>query len=389
MANQTISRNPTNIKRSPISPTCTRAPFDVVCQCSLPLLSFAVKLNLRSAVASLESLDLHLVPLLLNQTDNGGAQEDTFRRTLIRHWREETAKLSINIHKIIDTKAFAGALSEWLSEQLNRNEARAKGEGIRCCTPALDATRKMFLVFHRHLCLNDIGGNGNLLLQHHSKDMRIMLNECKAVLKYSEQVEAGRIFKRFRLLLHILEKIQRDLPTEEEEEWRTTTKSHVLVLDDDVIECGGGGPDYDEPTEYFTSFGISMAATSRVFYHRKQRVRRADHSSSMIPQFSSVLLIQPKHSHSHWQRLRRKGSKRPSGVFRPSCHSGFNGTSGTHPVTSHGGQAQALVANGEEESLQLNITGKKNGKGLNGDAGLQCSNCANYGLFSFLPLWLP
>lgn len=353
MVNQTISRN----NRHQTEPYLSSLPEPVPhLMWSAPLLSFAAKLNLRSAVASLESLDLHLVPLLLTQTDNGSAkhrEEDTFRRTLIRHWREETAKLSINIHKIIDTKAFAGALSEWLSEQLNRNEARAKGEGVRCCTPDLDAIRKMFLVFHRHLCLGDIAREDDSLLQHHSKDMRIMLNECKAVLKYAEQVEAGRIFKRFRLLLHILEKIRRDLPAEEEELGeRTATKSHVLVLDDDVIE----GADYDEPAEYFTSFGISMAATSRVFYRKQQqqRVRRADHSSSMIPQFSSVLLLPPKHSHSHWQQ--RRGSKRPSGVFR---HSGFNGTSGTHPVTSHGGQAQALVvANGEEESLQLNITGK-------------------------------
>lgn len=365
----------------------------------------AVKLNLWSAVASLESLDLHIVPAVLHlkhrqqqqkqhtqqlrssSSVSGGAPGDTLRRTLVRHWREETAKLSTNIHKIIDTKALAVCLIEWISEQLNRNEAQErsdsddddelkKGVGMGV-VGSLEGIRKMCLVFHHHLCLNGIGETpvvattteADSLLQHHRKDIKIMLNECKAVLKYADQVEQPRIFKRFRLLLHILEKIRRDLPSEEGTEHdnddgvankdkRDPATTHVEGLQHSFSTSGvvdaeeAVQPDYEGATKYLESFDISMVQTSRIFY-RKQ-VKKSGHAPPAVQSRLSMLSTGLRnHSHSsHWQRSRR--------LFRATTTTAelsgdcLRMAPPQPPVVRGPTAKQQLVE--ADESLQLNIT---------------------------------
>lgn len=354
-----------------------------------------MKLNLRSAVASLESLDLHLVPVLLRCRQQKRAAGCTLRQTLLQHWREETAKLSVNIHKIIVTKAFASCLIEWISEQLNRNEVVLQAElneeaDRKSCLDGLDGIRKMFHVFHQHLCLNGIGeaaavetvlADKDLLLQDHRKDLKIMLNECKAVLKYANQVEASRIFKRFRLLLHILEKVHRDLPLDCDNDEAAGVENltgactrigatqaaagevkgslvesgeqpqHVPTLASEEGPCVAAVEQRvfeEESTKFFSSFGISMAEPSRLFY-RGHRARRFCNdvgplmmmaNPSMIPQLSTLLRNSQRHR------------KRPR-LFRETTLGKFEGTGNgrrTNRVAFLSG------SNVHQQSLQLNIT---------------------------------
>lgn len=287
------------------------------------------------------------------------------RNVLVRHWREETAQLSENIHKIIDTKAFAGCLGEWLSEQLNRNEAQAKKQQQQqqalgtshssATVQELEGIRKMFLVFNQHLCLNEVGGGeGDSVLEHHRKDMKIMLSECKAALRYANQVEASRIFKRFRLLLHTLEKIRRDLPEDGEATEGATVgsdgKTECVERQVDGDTSGGRGkgvilpkvPEEQKPVspEFFCSFGISMAAQSRIFYRKQVQhadVRNALCSESMAPQLST------------WLRNCPGDSKRPNRIFRPPVIRGKCDEAATRAEDTSGGV-------GGYESMQLNIT---------------------------------
>lgn len=316
---------------------------------------------------------MHLVPVLLKskQLASDNVSGNTLRRTLLRHWRDETAKLSSNIHKIIDTRALSAFLIDITTDLLNRNEANAKeqqphGLGIGCLG-GLEGILKMCLVFHQHLCLNGIGGGDyivgtrpaeNVLLEHHRKDMKIMLNECKAVLKYADQVEAPRVFKRFRLLLHILEKIQQDLPSENDGDETsgqpvsaTWKGSEIESHDEESVQHEHvstlGRANYDEATEYFTSFGISMAATSGVFYQKQAKKSKFQsplppNQCRMIPQLSSALMYPP----SHWKRRLPRTNR----LFRADGTLNQSGNLPQHSAAKGDKKEKA------EESMELNIT---------------------------------
>lgn len=311
-----------------------------------------MKLNLQSAVASLESLDSHLLPRLLLLLHPKGAAAAAvggwptpFSGLLAQHWSEETAKLSCNLHKIIDTKTFSACLLDCISEQLNRTEAETKKEKKSSPTTvvALEGILKMCLLFQQHLSVNDDdGGIGPHC--HRRTDLRMMLSECRAVLRYADQVEMSwtRIFKRFRLLLHVLEQIRREWPDEEEGEGGITFDESPSGREEKSSELNSVHSDSDEATEYFMSFGISAApTTSRLLYQRRKEKKTkgnwecgsgvANQSVSMMPQLPL-------------SRLNSGSRHRGGGLFR-----------------GHQSNGESVVEKEEEEeevTLNLNVTGE-------------------------------
>lgn len=310
---------------------------------------------------------MHLLPCLLLPTtkstvDPKGAAAGwptPFSGLLAQHWSEETAKLSSNIHKIIDTKTFSACLVESISEQLNRNEAETKqrnSESSPTTLTALEGILKMCLLFHQHLSLNHEGTGPD-----RRTDLRIMLNECKAVLRHADQVEMSwaRIFKRFRLLVHVLEQIRRDWPTtdedEDEEEGRNTFEESPMSSDLNPVVIFD--TDYDEATEYFMSFGISMApTTSQGLLYRRKKPRQAaaeenkriwecrlgaNQSVSMLPQLPPSRLNSGSRQRGARGRLFRHQLDNASDV----------GKEGER-------EQQQQEVNDEELTLNLNVTGE-------------------------------
>lgn len=303
-----------------------------------------MKLCIRSAVASLESLDLHFVPCML--TCHGKNSSDRPCDLMFQLWKEESMKLAVNIHKIIDTKLFAASVVESATETLNNLESDRTATNVKPLARVLQIAR----VFHHHLSLNSVGDDVERLGQLR-KDLNIMLKECKAALKYvdCEKEISKRIFKRFRLLVHVVGKIRNEIPNYEpdveENESIAREVGHFSSRRQD-LHSDGVFDDIVGATEYFKSFGIGMTTTTRLFYPKPRGLRSnareysgmRNQTISMIPQLPSHLL-----SASKLGITRRNGQ-----IFRQPIN-----------ISGFGQHTKGLLpeVNINESTMNLNVTG--------------------------------
>uniref|UniRef100_A0A182MBH0 Serendipity locus protein alpha n=1 Tax=Anopheles culicifacies TaxID=139723 RepID=A0A182MBH0_9DIPT len=177
---------------------------------------------IRSCLASLEALDSYLIPSLYIGTDSNSM-------VLEKHWLEETATLSVLVHKIIDTNAFALSLIELLDAALDAMQQSFD------LPQALEMVRKAE-IFQHHLEINSNEINlQDEILNIHFGDYRTMVLECKAIVKCAEQdtnIDQSRIVKRFRVLHAKLRKIQMAISNSKEE--KTTPAEDVLSHKQDI-----------------------------------------------------------------------------------------------------------------------------------------------------------
>lgn len=235
---------------------------------SLPFLS-TVRNNLRSAVASLESLDVNL-PAFISEFGGRRKGAKAFAvGSLEMHWREETTRLANNMYKIIDTKRLCACLVEWISRKLGQTEAEAnqqngvmKSSGVA----ALNDILKMCWVFEQHLSLNEPSHGREfaaLAFERNSRDIKIMLKECKAAVKYCEKMDNARIFKRFRLLLHTLEVIQKELTNDNEGSVSSTLANDTIL---EFAEMKAIATDDTTISNAMHTRNVTASHHSRVFY---------------------------------------------------------------------------------------------------------------------------
>uniref|UniRef100_A0A8D8JRF0 Serendipity locus protein alpha n=2 Tax=Culex pipiens TaxID=7175 RepID=A0A8D8JRF0_CULPI len=178
------------------------AMVDKIMQIGLFAISYAdnykAASTIRSCLASVEALDSYLIPSIYVPCNHHS-------NLLEAHWLEESSLLRYHVQRIIDSNAFSSALIEILDsgidhlndsfEPMEANKLLAKAEVFR---QHLEFNGSELFLFHEPLKI-------------HFEDFKMMLLECKAILRCSAEdptIATDRILKRFRILLTKLRKIQ-------------------------------------------------------------------------------------------------------------------------------------------------------------------------------------
>ncbi|EDS38857.1 serendipity locus protein alpha [Culex quinquefasciatus] len=178
------------------------AMVDKIMQIGLFAISYAdnykAASTIRSCLASVEALDSYLIPSIYVPCNHHS-------NLLEAHWLEESSLLRYHVQRIIDSNAFSSALIEILDSGIDHlNDSFEPMEATKLLAKAE--------VFRQHLEFN---GSELCLFQEplkiHFEDFKMMLLECKAILRCSVEdrtIATDRILKRFRILLTKLRKIQ-------------------------------------------------------------------------------------------------------------------------------------------------------------------------------------
>ncbi|XP_059623009.1 serendipity locus protein alpha-like [Phlebotomus argentipes] len=251
---------------------------------------------LRSCLASSECLDSALIPSIFSECSHHS-------RLLEVHWRDEMKIFQREVQKIIDTDAFCVSIVDTLSTLL-------EDSGQANDPQSLEAALKQVKVLQAHLEVNKdaLQVEENHIQTKNLADFHKMLAECDAALelRQAENIEIARIVKRFRILLAVLKRFQREL--------------------------GGGVFEFEEPKvkeesakeDFFQSLGINPHV-SVILYKTK-----APKTDSMVAQFSKLSLCRTNVSSK--QPARRNLSLRKA-MFRKN-----------------------VTANQAESTLNLNLT---------------------------------
>ncbi|XP_011189982.2 serendipity locus protein alpha [Zeugodacus cucurbitae] len=157
-----------------------------------------LKTLVRSCMASLEALDSCIIPSL--QAHNG---TDMHTEILEQHFYEEINKFKTVLYEIVDalplTRCFYELFSTCLAEtekQFNKSKLDDLVQMGEFLLQYFQYTTNKKVLHHAHKLKN----NALELFQ----KLKLMLNECRAILVCADQVEQMRIIKRFKILRAIL-----------------------------------------------------------------------------------------------------------------------------------------------------------------------------------------
>lgn len=159
-----------------------------------------VKSNLRSCLASCEALDSCLIPSIFT------VHSEQHSKLLEEHWWEEITYFRRCVQDIIDSDAFCVSLIDKLSDTIKELNQ----------TFDLDVVKRSLIwcdVLYEHLQLNytELKLHVESPAKLHYDDFKMMLNECKAILKSNESIDNERITKRLRILRSVLKKFESTL----------------------------------------------------------------------------------------------------------------------------------------------------------------------------------
>lgn len=224
---------------------------------------------IRSALASFESLEPVLIPvLLLPHSPHHSA-------ILAQHWTEESTNLLTTVQRIIDSHAFCVCLCEHLSAaiaQLQKHYERSQAlTSVAHCS-----------IFQDHLRHNwsDLESNGTVVEK--AEHFQLMLTECRAAVDAcSEAVEWPRVIKRFRIMFGVLRKLCASLKecatddtrneeftvgnvTEPISRMVQRSRPSIALPVDSLIALNGETDTVDDSV--FESFGIAPATRNSILY---------------------------------------------------------------------------------------------------------------------------
>lgn len=249
-----------------------------------------VKSILRSCLASLESLDMNLVPSIFS---NCGAHTDI----LENHWKSEVKMLQYYVQEIIDTNAFCSSFIEILTNSIDRIVLEYDKAVVEEILKKTEVLHQHFLVNFDNLKLGN-DSTGKIYFD----DFKLIVNECKASLQCSEEIHPDRIVKRLKILKSIVKKLQKSF-----EGSVKGGSSNVFDSLPDSLKTFSTNYEHkiDDSLKFFETFGITPSSrASSFFYHTKTDVTPSD---SMIGRTSLLLSSNIKTNTS--QSLRAKAKR--------------------------------------------------------------------------------
>lgn len=232
-------------------------------------LIFLAKSNLRSSLASLESLDSFLIPAILSHSK-------VHSNLLQSHWNDEIVVLINSIQNIIDSQAFCGCIIDILSTSINNLSHSFDKDIISNLILHCDVLSQHFEINFNDLSLGVAGSPRSL----HFDDFHLMIKECKAALVLCKADEENRIIKRLKILLSVLKKLHASLKAEDEQKTDkvlmfgdVTVPSIKLPSNKNSAKSGSmevllGATVTTEIS--FESMGIVASPTRKVLYESKR-----------------------------------------------------------------------------------------------------------------------
>lgn len=205
---------------------------------------------------------------------------------LEQHFNDEVVNFKNAIQEIIDSQAFTSCYYDLLNQTIKSSEKEYNKQYLTDIIQMGD-----FLYDHFQLAVNqkELRQHGDRLELF--KKFTLMLRECQAVLRYSdtEQVQAERVLKRFKILRSILMKFI-DEGKSTDGNPLSTTKSQAFLMSDELSDS----------QRMFASIGISPSIRSILYSPTtdgKKRVRLARDSDSLKANYSKFPLFSESPPH--------------------------------------------------------------------------------------------
>jgi hypothetical protein len=241
--------------------------IDRLMQIGIFALAFAdnkkISAVVRSCLASLESLDEHLIPSFLSENC------EIHANLLEKHWNEEISELELQIQKIIDSDAFCTSLLETIERC------------IQSCTKTFDA-----------MLISDIVAKSKILYQHYEineqllhlndedlpkfffRDFKLILKECEAAVDYIGKIDEVRVIKRIKILKSTLKKLQKAHKNKE----NVLVESNVEANKQNVQPTKEilNSDEFKNSVKFFTSFGIRASSRSILYQRNSMRLVEID-----------------------------------------------------------------------------------------------------------------
>lgn len=236
---------------------------------------FLAKSNLRSSLASLESLDSFLIPAILSHSQ-------IHSDILQSHWNEEIALLIHSIQNIIDTQAFCSCIIEIFDTSINNLSKSFDKDIVNNLLSHCD-------VLNQHLQIN----SNDLTLEAESSprslyydNFLLMIKECTCALVLCKENEKNRIIKRMKILFSVLKKFHGTFKADEEPKIdkvpvsSSKLSSNISLVKTANMDVSGGEIVTSE--FFFESMGITASPTKEVLYESKREKSIARRSSLQI-----------------------------------------------------------------------------------------------------------
>lgn len=235
---------------------------DALLQIGIFAVAFAddskAKSIIRSSLASLESLEEHLIPSIII------ADCTTHSKLLQDHWLSEVNILQFHIQKIIDTHAFCESLLDILGKTIELTVRAYDRTVIERCLCRCDIFLAHFNINATNLWLTETASD----LDKFERDYRLMISECRAAVE--ADVTKDRIVKRLRILKSILNRALKVFKKASDSNGAdsATAEGNFAKLSSSVED--DHGDDVEDSDKYFESFGIKPKQFS-VLYKSTRR----------------------------------------------------------------------------------------------------------------------
>lgn len=204
--------------------------FDILIERLLQIGQFAISFCkddskilsiLKSCLASIESLDTYLIPSLTTNCI------DPSINILKEHFNEECKELQINIHHIIDTKAFCTTLMDLLIEEIEVNQKK------------FDKKSLVLIMEYGSILLDHLLINPEIqklmedkVIKFCFNDYKLILQECEAIMNFNEQVDdyEKRVLKRFNILKNTIKKLISAIKNNQNDDFEENEKPKLDII---------------------------------------------------------------------------------------------------------------------------------------------------------------
>jgi hypothetical protein len=155
-----------------------------------------VSSTIRSCVASIENLDVYLIPAL---------SKDPSISILQEHFESEVKLMKQNVHQIIDTQAFCSSLIEQINDGVKRNRENFEVESLMTLIH-----RAYVLLSHFQINSKNLEVSTDKVIKFYLSDFKLILSECEAILSFLDiENFQSRTIKRFRIMSSTIGKLEK------------------------------------------------------------------------------------------------------------------------------------------------------------------------------------
>lgn len=214
---------------------------------------------IRSALASVESLDSYLIPAISSKSDPS-------LQILQTHFEEEARSLQYNVQRIIETKAFCLILVEQIDSGISANKEVFDKNSL------MNLVRRSKVLL-RHFQIN-ANGNNDKVTKFYFNDFKLILTECEAILNFPEPISnyEKRVLKRFKILHSTIKKLQNAIKNQQ----KTSFEEDDFLSNNDNLVKTAELP--SKCSDYFNT--IRPSAIGSILYESKRSIKRSEKFST-------------------------------------------------------------------------------------------------------------